>query len=516
MGFRQLQLKMPTDFAAPQLRKKIAKKLHIKEFSYTLEKQSLDARNRRNIHWQMRVGVSSPELKGPDAPPKESLDIPRKKRNKRVIVVGSGPAGFFAGYTLLKAGFQVTLLEQGSFVGRRFKEIKSFERTGKLNERNNYAFGEGGAGTFSDGKLSSRTKSISLERGFIFDTYVEAGAPPEISWLSHPHLGSDNLRKIAKNLGESFIDLGGSLLFETRVEDIHLENTKQGARVKAVETDQGKLEADYFIFAAGHSAYDTYRLLIKRGVGFRVKGFALGCRVEHRQELINVAQWSCVELPGVKAAEYRLTFKREEVLPVYSFCMCPGGKVVPAAAYEGTNIVNGMSNYRRSGLFANAAVVAGVRLDRLLEKELDALEALEWVSRLERTFYDFSGSYKAPSCKISEFLNRRTPDRPGETSYPMGLVAAELDAFFPGPVTEALRVGLADFCRRMKGFEEGTMLGLESKTSSPVQAIRDRAGRSEGIENLYISGEGSGFSGGIVSSAADGIKAAMDIISRHS
>lgn len=516
MGFKQLQLKVPTDFSAEQLRLKIAKKLHIKEFSYTIDKQSLDARNKRNIHWLIRVGVSSPALKGSEAPPRKILEIPRKKRNRKVIVIGSGPAGFFSAFVLLKAGFNVTLLEQGSEVGARHKEIINFERTGTLSERNNYAFGEGGAGTFSDGKLTSRTKSISLERDFIFDTYVEAGAPQEISWLAHPHLGSDNLRKMVKHLRQTFIQGGGTILFENKVLDIRLEKRGGNPRLNAVETDRGRMEADYFVFATGHSSYDTYRLLIRRGVPFRVKGFALGCRVEHRQETVNMAQWSCPLLPGVKAADYRLTYKPGDRLPVYSFCMCPGGKVVPATAFPGTNIVNGMSNYRRAGQFANAAVVAGVNLNALLENELEPLEALDWVSRLEQTFYDFSSSYKAPGCTIADFLNRRAPGPVEETSYPFGVIPAEMDAFFPDPVTQSLREGLGDFCRRMKGFEEGIMLGLESKTSSPVQAVRDLTGRSEAVENLYISGEGSGFAGGIVSSAADGIKAAMDIVRRHS
>lgn len=516
MGFKQLQLKLPTDYSAEQLRRKIAKKLHIKEFTYTIDKQSLDARNKRHIHWLVRVGVSSPAIKGPDAPVHKTLDIPWKKRREKIIVIGSGPAGFFSALVLLNAGFEVTLLERGSEVGARFKEIINFERTGILNERNNYAFGEGGAGTFSDGKLTSRTKSISLERDFIFDTYVEAGAPPEISWLAHPHLGSDNLRKMAKHLRQAFLHKGGTIYFETKAENIKVETRQGKSRVTAVETDRGRMEADFFVFAAGHSSHDTFGMLIRRGVPFKVKGFALGCRVEHRQESINLAQWGCASLPGVKAAEYRLTYKPEERLPVYSFCMCPGGKVVPAAAFPGTNIVNGMSNYRRGGQFANAAVVAGLNLNRLLEKELDPLEALEWVSRLEHTFYDFSSGYKAPGCMIADFLNRRTPNRIQETSYPFGVIPAEMDAFFPDPVTSALREGLNDFCKRMKGFEEGIMLGLESKTSSPVQALRDRFGRSEAVDNLYISGEGSGFSGGIISSAADGIKAAIDIIGRCS
>ncbi len=510
MGFKLVELKLPTDFSGDTLKKKIAKKLKIKEFSYTIEKQSLDARKKNDIHWNLRVGVTSPALRGTEPPPKEPFSIPYKKRDKKIVVVGSGPAGFFAAYTLLKAGFTVTLLEQGPEVETRLKDIAAFERTGELNEKSNYAFGEGGAGTFSDGKLTSRTKSISKERAFIFDTYIHGGAPGEIAYLAHPHLGSDNLKKIVKNLRKDFREKGGDFLFDTRVEDVDIKDGK----IRAVETPKEKIDAHYVIFAPGHSSYETYAMLIRNGVPFRVKPFALGCRVEHSQELVNRAQWGRVCLPGLKAAEYRLTFQEKDRLPVYSFCMCPGGRVVPAAAYKNTNTVNGMSNYRRNSDFANAAVVAGVHLNRLLNKELGPMEALEWLRRLEKTFFDFSNSYAAPACGINDFLSGKVSGTLNRGSYPFELIPADFNGLLPGEIAGALKEGMRHFGRKLRGFEEGVMLGLESKTSSPVQAVRDRSGRSGVVENLYISGEGSGFAGGIVSSAADGIKAAMDIIGR--
>jgi uncharacterized FAD-dependent dehydrogenase len=508
MGFKLLDLEMPTDFTTEMLEKKIAKRLGIKEFSYTIEKQSLDARKKQNIHWQIRIGVTSLSLPGTTPPPAESLTIPFKKRTRKVVAVGSGPAGFFAAYTLLLAGFPVTLIEQGADVETRLKDISNFERTGNLNEKSNYAFGEGGAGAFSDGKLTSRTKTISMERSFIFDTYIQAGAPAEIAYLAHPHLGSDNLRKIVKHLRTDFREKGGNFLFDTKAEDITLKND----RISAVVTSSGSIDSDYVIFAPGHSSYETYRMLIRKGVPFRVKPFALGCRVEHSQELVNRAQWGQACLPGLKAAEYRLTYQEKNRLPVYSFCMCPGGKVVPAAAYKNTNIVNGMSNYRRNSPFANAAVVAGVHLNELLKRELDPLEALEWLQKLEEKFFSFSGSYAAPACNIHDFLSGKVSESFTKSSYPFGLHPADFNELLPPGIVSSLKAGMKDFGHKLRGFEEGVVLGLESKTSSPVQAIRDKAGRSETIENLYISGEGSGFAGGIVSSAADGIKAALDII----
>lgn len=508
MGFRVLQFKLPTGFTPEQLKNQIEKKLKTREFSYTIEKQSLDARDKKHIFWLLRVGVSSPLLPVGQRGKEQELEIPFKKRDKKVVVVGSGPAGFFCAYVLILTGFDVLLLEQGSRVPERIKRVTAFEQSGKLDERDNYAFGEGGAGTFSDGKLTSRTKFIAKERKFIFKTYIEAGAPGEIAYLAHPHIGSDNLVKIVRNLGEAYCARGGVLLFNSMVKDIYLTN----GYLTAVETDQGKIEADYFIFAAGHSAYPVYRLLLKKGIPFRLKPFAIGCRVEHPQEIINLAQWDQAVLPGVKAAEYRLTCKEKNILPVYSFCMCPGGKVVPAAPYRGLNIVNGKSDYARDLPLANSGVVAAVDLNKLLGKELDPLQALEWLEGLEKKFYDFSCSYAAPACRIEDFLIGKLSSSLPASSYPFALAGADFKALFPAQVHAALQAGIKNFCKKIKGFEKGLMLGLESKTSAPLQALRDRGGRSQAVHNLYICGEGSGWAGGIVSSAADGIKSALSII----
>jgi uncharacterized FAD-dependent dehydrogenase len=511
MGFKYLDLKMPTNFSKSELKEKISKRLHTKEFSYTLEKQSLDARKKNDIFWNLRVGVSSKALKGESPPDKKRLVIPYKKRKKKIVVVGSGPAGFFAAMVLVEAGFEVTLLEQGSDVDNRLKKVNLFEQSGQLNEKSNYTFGEGGAGTFSDGKLTSRTKSVTnAERHFIFNSFIRAGGPKEIAYMSYPHLGSDNLIRIVKRLRLEYLEKKGNLIFDTKVKDILIKNGK----LTAVETEKGRIEAHYFIFAMGHSSYETYGMLIKRGIPFRVKPFAIGCRVEHPQELINRAQWGTSFLPGVKAAEYRLQHKSQTGLPVYSFCMCPGGKIVPSTAYKNSLSVNGMSNYLRNSPLANAAIVVGLDLRRLLKRELPPLEALDWLKRLEEKFYSLSNSYSAPAIKISNFINNRSPslDFMGRTSYPFGIYPADFNHVFPQSIKTSLKQGMKSFCRKLKGWEEGMMIGLESKTSSPVQALRLGRGQSLAQANLYITGEGSGYTGGIISSAADGLKAAMQII----
>jgi len=509
MGYREIDIKLPTDFDEQQLFNKIKKELRIGFFKYEILNKALDARNKNFIHWQMRVAVFSNELKTGNLPKEPELVIPHRKRNKKAIIIGSGPAGFFAAFILQRAGFETTIMERGAEVDRRDKGIQQFEKTGAFNPVCNYAFGEGGAGTFSDGKLTSRSKHISVEKKFILDSYVKTGAPEEISYLTHPHVGSDNLKIIVKNLREQFIELGGTILFETQVTDLKINDGK----VKAVVSPAGTHEADIFVFAIGHSSYETYRLLIHHGVPFRTKNFALGYRAEHLQEVINKGQWGRASLPGVKAAEYRLTSNREGRLPVFSFCMCPGGIVVPATAYASSNIVNGMSLYHRDGHFANAACVAGIHPNQLTGHETSASEALDFVQQLEESFFRFSGGYHAPFCTIQDFLKRKISRNTVESSYPLGLISAPLWEMLPETITNSIAEGLLEFNRKLKGYDTGILLGLESKTSSPIQVVRDENGKCESFENLYMVGEGSGYAGGIISSAADGIRTAMKIAS---
>ncbi|MBA4373078.1 MAG: FAD-dependent oxidoreductase [Thermodesulfovibrio sp.] len=512
MGYKEISLKLPTEYQEDELRKAVEKELRIKEFTYEIANKSLDARKKENIHWLLRVSVLSSEIEGGEPDISPSLTIPQHQTAEKAIVVGSGPAGFFSAFVLQKAGIQTTLIERGAEVHKRAEGIREFERTGVFNPVCNYAFGEGGAGTFSDGKLTSRSKHISKERQFILSSYIQAGAPEEIGFMAHPHLGSDRLRQIVLNLREEFLGIGGTVLFETLLEDLKIKD----AKVLEAVTTAGVLEADYFIIAPGHSAYETYRMLIRRGVQFRTKNFALGSRVEHPQEIINKAQWGRESLPGVKAAEYRLTSTGDGILPVYTFCMCPGGIVVPAAAYENLNIVNGMSRFQRNGQFANAACVAGVHPDRLIGRESTPLEALAWLEALEESFYRYSDGFLAPFSSIRDFIGMKVTSQTVETSYPLGLKPAALCDLLPAEISSAIREGLMDFSRKIRGFETGIIMGLESKTSSPIQALREKSGCCVDFENLYIVGEGSGCAGGIISSAADGVKAAMHIIeSKH-
>lgn len=508
MGFRLIELKLDTGFTGPELRACIAKQLGISSFSFQIEGQSLDARNKQRLHWLVRVGVTSDEIQGGESKPADVLEIPFRRSNRKAFILGSGPAGFFAAFVLQKAGFDTVLIERGAEVDIRARRLQHFENTGEFSPEANYSFGEGGAGTFSDGKLTSRSKHISKERAFFTQCYIDAGAPPEIAYLAHPHVGSDKLRVVVKTLRRQYQSIGGKMLFEAMLLDLVV---RQGRVVEAVTT-AGSIQADYFVLAPGHSACETFRMLIGHGIPFRLKNFALGSRAEHPQTLINKAQWGTEKLPGVKAAEYRLTSGGDGKHPVYSFCMCPGGKVVPAATYAHVNTVNGMSYYKRAGKFANAACVAGVHPTQLSKKIQTPLDALAWLEDLEQDFFKLSGGFSAPACTISDFFKGKLSSPLPNSSYPLGLLAAPLWEMLPPIIVGAMRAGLKDFSRKLKGYDQGLLLGLESKTSSPIQVQREKSGLVEGFENLLMAGEGSGYAGGIVSSAADGIRVALNII----
>ncbi|MEA3317540.1 MAG: NAD(P)/FAD-dependent oxidoreductase [Bacteroidota bacterium] len=510
MSYKNISIKLPSNYHESDLENKIRKELRINDFTYQINSKSLDARKKNNIHWQLQISVISNEIRGEEKPIIPKLEIPYKKRNKKFIIIGSGPAGFFSAFVLQKAGFDTSIIERGSKVKKRAEGILNFEQTGQFNSTNNYSFGEGGAGTFSDGKLTSRSKRISKEKQFILSSYIDAGAPKEIAYMTHPHLGSDNLKKIVQNLRQKYQEIGGEIIFETKLENISIKNKK----ITEITSSKGILNADEYILATGHSSYETYRMLINNGVVFRTKNFAIGSRVEHPQELINVAQWGVNKLPGVKAAEYRLASKSEKNSNVYTFCMCPGGKIVPASAYENINIVNGMSNYNRDALYANAAVVAAINPEKQIKEDISAIELLDWLENLEKKFYDFTNSFKIPYCSIKNFINQKGSPNTTKSSYPLGIQSAPLWEMLPKEISSSLREGLINFNKKIKGFETGNIMGLESKTSAPIQVIRDENSLCENFENLYIVGEGSGYAGGIISSAADGIKAAINIIEK--
>jgi uncharacterized protein len=508
MGSAFLNIKLPLIYSDDDVKKVISRKLRIREFRWSFDLKSLDARQKNNIHWQVRLYIESDELKDSVENPFQVINIPFRKREVRVAVIGSGPAGFFAAEVLQKAGFSVTIFERGTMVEDRAIAIRNFESENIFSEEANYAYGEGGAGTFSDGKLTSRTKGISRIKQYILNRYTDAGAPDEIRYLSKPHIGSNHLRNVVMNLRNDFLNEGGEIQFKTNVRDF----VPRGSGWR-LDTNRGDFEFDILIWACGHSAYDTFRLLMSKGVSFSPKPFALGVRVEHEQSFINFCMWKKKSIEGLKSAEYALRWQGEASDSVYSFCMCPGGKIVQASPKQGLSMVNGMSNYQRNSPFANAAVVASVTPDELSGNPVSAAEMISVLEMYEQRVWDFSRSFAVPANRISSFIHGNVAAVLPETSYSHGIVSGDFSEFFPDVVLKRLKDGLRHFSGKLPGFEDGLMLGLESKTSCSVQVDRnENNGPCKGFESVYVTGEGSGFSGGIISSAADGIKTALNVM----
>jgi len=428
-----------------------------------------------------------------------------------VVVVGSGPAGLFAAYTLAVAGVPVLLMERGRPIEKRVEDVKKFWEEGIFQPQSNVLFGEGGAGTFSDGKLTSRTKNPYA--GMVKKVLVEAGATPAILTDAKPHIGTDKLRQVIIRMRKKLEAMGCVLQFESQVTDFVI---RRGEVAAVIVNTEREIKTSHVILAIGQSADDTYQKLHDRGVKMEPKPFAMGLRVEHPQVLINEIQygrWS--GHPKLPPAEYFVTAAVKELnRSVYTFCMCPGGQVIGCSAFPGAVITNGMSNRMRNGEFANSAVVVNVRVEDFAGAG-EPLSGLAFRGRWEReAFRAGGGNYCAPAQKMTDFLENRSSGRVGRTSFLPGVRAAELAEVLPVFVTDALREGIRQFDRKMTGFisEEAHFIGVETRTSSPVRICRNSDGQSEGLRGIYPCGEGAGYAGGIVSSALDGMKAAQCVI----
>jgi uncharacterized FAD-dependent dehydrogenase len=471
-------------------------------------RRSLDARG-KDILFRYKV----------EATRKDELPTERyvgfQERNvassKEVIIVGAGPAGVFAALKLIELGLKPIILERGKDVHERKKDLVAVNRFGQVDPDSNYCFGEGGAGTYSDGKLYTR----SVKRGNVYEVLsrlVDAGADNSIMIDAHPHLGTDRLSGIMENIRKRIIDCGGEYHFNTRVEDIITE----GGKVKGVVVADGrKFLSDRVILATGHSARDIYRLFARKEWHLEVKGFALGVRVEHPQSLINQVQYHGKYQPYMPAAEYSLVAQIEN-RGVFSFCMCPGGILVPAATEQGQTVLNGMSNSARNSKWANSGIVVSIEPGDFPEFEKHGvLSLMEFQASMEELMFNFaSDGLKAPSQRVTDFLKNRLSTSLPATSYNPGVIKAPLHELLPSHIASRMKQAFYIFDKKMKGFvsEDAMMLGVESRTSSPVRITRD----SETMEHLSIKGlvpcgEGAGYAGGIVSSAIDGINAALSV-----
>ncbi len=486
-------------------------------FAVTVVRRSLDARKGRTIGYALGLEV---EVGGPIARVPE-LAVPRRVSHERVVVVGSGPAGTFAALRLARAGARVTLVEKGKAVQPRRHDLARLVRRGDLDPSSNYCFGEGGAGTFSDGKLYTRTKDREAVRQ-VLDLLVEHGADPAIRVDSRPHVGSNKLPIILVGMRAALEALGVSYVWSEEVVDVEVGG---GGRVRSARlASGGELPCDRVILAVGHSARATYETLVARGVAVVAKPFAIGVRIEHPQPLIDEIQYGpAFRDPRLPAAFYHVTATVRAAgaeRGVYSFCMCPGGWIVNSATEPGRLCTNGMSLKRRDSPYANAALavtvtprdmapfgdgpLAGVALQRDVEEKMFALGG---------------GGFVAPAQRVVDFLARRETASPGRSSYRPGIVGADLAAALPPFVTEALRAALPVFERTMRGFTgaEAQLVGIETRTSAPLRFVRDSATLASPTHpGLHPCGEGAGYAGGIVSAAIDGLRVADAILQASS
>lgn len=451
------------------------------------------------------------------APPPVHFDYPDVGGRTEVVVVGSGPAGLFCALRLIELGLRPIVLERGREVSERKRDIARINRGGEVDPDSNYAFGEGGAGTFSDGKLFTRSK----KRGDChraLQTLVFHGASDEILWDAHPHIGTDRLPRIMTNIRRTICTAGGSVLFGARVNDIIIKDGRvKGVEYKAADGGTERVEAAHVVLATGHSARDVYEMLHRRGVALEAKPYAMGVRIEHPQALIDSIQYHMPERGDyLPAAAYSLV-DQVKGRGVWSFCMCPGGFIVPAMTDGSECVVNGMSPSERNSPFADSGIVTEVRPADFehLRGEFGELAGLEFQRRFEQAARLAGGDRQvAPAQRVADFVAARRSTTLPRTSYVPGIATSVLDEWMPGFIAGSLRAGIASFGRRMRGFvtNEAVLLGVESRTSTPVRIPRN----PETLEHvatggLYPAGEGAGYAGGIISAAIDGQRIAESI-----
>lgn len=441
---------------------------------------------------------------------------------KRPVIIGSGPAGLFCGYELARNGFKPLILERGADVDKRTEIVEHFWETGELDERTNVQFGEGGAGTFSDGKLNTMVKDKDGKGRAALKIFVENGAPEDILYDAKPHIGTDILRNVVKNMRNKIIERGGEVRFESLVSEINIDGNSQITSVKVVDQNTGNtenIECSEVVLAIGHSARDTFYMLSDKKVDMKPKPFAVGFRVEHPQTLINLSQYGVESPKALPAASYKLTATTDEGRGVYSFCMCPGGFVVNASSEKGRLAVNGMSYSKRDGKNANSAII--ITVDPKDFGSEDVLSGVEFQRRLEEKAYEIGGG-KIPVEYFGDFRKAIRPDLESKTSD--GLVEdrtntpnmrgqytfANVHEILPKDLNEAFVEGMEKFGRMIKGYNSAGSIvsGVESRTSSPVRINRDESGESINVKGLFPCGEGAGYAGGIMSAAMDGMKIA--------
>ncbi len=490
-------------------------------------RRSLDARRKQQIHFLLHVVADVDDVTAKRLLKKndkrieafeetrpEPLNPGTQPQTGRVVVVGLGPAGLFAAHLLALNGYRPLVIERGEPVERRTEKVARYWLCGELDETSNVMFGEGGAGTFSDGKLTSRSKDFRT--GAVLDTLVRFGAPDEIAVAAKPHIGTDRLRNVVSAMRRDIEALGGEVHFQTRLDGVEMKDGQIAAvKLKFGDRDES-VSCSTLVLATGQGARDTYQMLFDAGMMMAKKPFAVGVRIEHPQKMIDEVQYGAFAgHPRLGAAEYRLTGK-SGTRGVYTFCMCPGGKVIASASAKDEVVVNGMSDYARDGENANAAVVVQVRADDLPD---EPLAGLRFQKQMEQAAFRAGGSCAiAPASTAGAFLRKQAPSGFGDVkpSYLPGVAKANLWDVLPPFVAQGVHDGVIAFGRQLKGFDrdDAVLTGVETRTSAPLRILRDERMESISARNVYPVGEGAGYAGGIVSAAIDGLKAAEKIIER--
>ncbi len=521
--YRIHQIKIGLNEKKEVLPTKILKKLGSKDLKikeWTIVKESLDARDKANIKWTYSVdfsfdktpskGTMAKFIKaGLEEAPDMTYDVPTVIGNeRRPVVVGFGPGGIFAGLILAQAGLNPIILERGQGVDIRTAQVEKFWSQGILDTESNVQFGEGGAGAFSDGKLTTGIKDLRIRK--VLEEFVRFGAPEEILYKQKPHIGTDILRNVVKNIREEIIRLGGEVRFGHKMTGILTEGSKVAGLEVVTEGETYNLETDNVIMAIGHSARDTFRMLNDMGVTMEQKPFSIGVRIEHPQEIIDIAQYGKPSSEiGLPPAEYKINYRCKEGIAegrgVYSFCMCPGGQVIVASSQEGKIVVNGMSLHARDSGVANSALLCDVRTSDFGSD--DILAGVEFQEKYEKLAYEGrmkskTNDYVAPTATWGELKAGK---------------AKHVENCLPEFAVAAMKEAMPNLGRKLKGFDDDSakVTAVETRSSSPVRILRDKEGVSLSLEGLYPCGEGAGYAGGITSAAVDGIKMAEHIIAKY-
>lgn len=528
---RVTEIKLPLDHAPEAIKAALVKKLAINAadlVEYSIYKRGVDARKANAILLVYSIDVTvngeakvlAKLKKEPHVKPAPDTSYKFVVKNTkplatRPVVVGFGPAGIFAALILAQSGFKPIVLERGKAVRERTKDTWDFWRKGVLTAESNVQFGEGGAGTFSDGKLYSQIKDPNFYGRKVMQEFVKAGAPEEIMYVSHPHIGTFRLVGMVEEMRKTIESLGGEIRFGCKVTDIEMHKTADGKnQIEALVLEGGeRVATNHVVLAVGHSARDTFEMIYEKGIYVEAKPFSVGFRIEHPQSLIDAARHGPnAQHPILGAADYKLVHHASNGRSVYSFCMCPGGTVVAAASEPNRVVTNGMSQYSRNERNANAGIVVGITPEE--DYPDHPLAGIEFQRKLESQAFLLGGSnYQAPAQLIGDFLNNTPSTKFGEVlpSYTPGVHLTNLDSALPEFVISAIREAIPQFAKQIKGFDlaDGILTGVETRTSSPIRIKRDDANlQSINTVGLYPCGEGAGYAGGILSAGVDGIRVA--------